>query len=359
MKEPAPRTISTEKRLQSMADFSCSISQRRSGVVSLAEGAGGQEMQDLIKTTITSLYGHGFTPNHDGAVFDVTGKLAFTTDSYVVKPLFFPGGDIGKLAVYGTINDLGMCGAKPLYLSCSFIIEEGFPFETLDRICASMAEASRETRVSIVTGDTKVVGRGQADGIYINTSGVGVVPPGVVIHPTQVLPGDLLILSGDLGRHGIAVMSAREKLPMTHLPKSDCAPLAEAVEALLQAGVRPKCLRDLTRGGLAAALHEIADAAAVGMEIHESQILVQSQVRGVCEILGLNPLYIANEGRFLAVVSVDDTEGALATLKSIAVTANSCVIGKVTANNCVEMIGPYGARRILPALHGELLPRIC
>lgn len=342
-----------------MPDFSCPIPRAVSELVSLAHGAGGKSMQDLIQKTIAPLYGKGFAPDHDGAVFDVSGRLAFTTDSYVVKPIFFPGGDIGKLAVYGTVNDLAMCGAKPLYLSCSFILEEGLPIEALERICLSIAAAARETGVAIVTGDTKVVGRGQADGVYINTAGVGLVPDGVEIHPRFVKVGDKLIISGDLGRHGIAVMAARNGLAVDDGLVSDCAPLAAAIQTLIAAGIRPRCLRDLTRGGLAAALHEVSASAKVRLEIEESKIPVHAGVRGTCEILGLDPMYIANEGRFLAIVSPDEEQSTLALLQQMAVTSAAIVIGTVMSGTDVDVIGPYGSRRILPPMLGELLPRIC
>jgi hydrogenase expression/formation protein HypE len=342
-----------------MPDYSCPLSDQNTKLVSLAHGAGGKAMHDFIKTAIEPLYGTGFAPDHDGAVFEVAGRLAFTTDSYVVKPIFFPGGDIGKLAVYGTVNDLAMCGAKPLYLSCSFILEEGLPITTLQRVCASIASAVKETNVKIVTGDTKVVGHGQADGIYINTSGVGIVRPGVEIHPRHVRPGDLLILSGDLGRHGMAVMSARENLSFDSDLLSDCAPLSASIQSILSAGLRPKCLRDLTRGGLAATLHEISATAKVGIEIEEAKVPIHNTVRGACEILGFDPIYIANEGRFLAVVAREESAEMLSFMRSMQLTSSAVVIGAVNSRCDVELINAYGSRRILPELQGELLPRIC
>ena len=243
------------------------------------------------------------SPPHDSAVLPTDGaRLAFTTDSYVVNPLFFPGGDIGKLAVCGTVNDLAMAGARPAYLGAGFILEEGLPMETLRRVVASMAEAARAAGVRIVTGDTKVVDRGKGDGIFINTSGVGWVPPGVEISPARVAPGDAILLSGDLGRHGVAIMSVREGLQFEGVLESDCAPLADLVAAMLATGADIHCLRDLTRGGLAAALNEIALDARVGIEIDESAIPVAEPVAAACELLGLDPLYVANEGRLVAFV---------------------------------------------------------
>lgn len=354
-----PPIISISKGVSRMYEFSCPSSFGRGSKITMAEGSGGKAMQDLIKRVIAPIYGQGFSPDHDGAVINLSGKLAFTTDSYVVKPLFFPGGDIGKLAVYGTINDLAMCGARPLYLSCSLILEEGFPVQALEAICTSMADAARANHVSIVTGDTKVVGRGQADGLYINTSGVGTVDESLTIHPKQISPGDILILSGDLGRHGIAVLSGREGFSFAQAPESDCASLLDPISAILIAGIKPKCLRDLTRGGLAAALHEISAVASLGMEIQEERIPVDSRVRGACEILGLDPLSVANEGRFLAIVASDDAPGTLEVLKSCNVSHNATTIGCVTASRGIEILSPYGSRRLLPPLHGELLPRIC
>ena len=342
-----------------MPNFSCPQPRYNADVVTLAHGSGGKSMHEFINKMFAQLYKNDFAPDHDAAVFDVNGKLAFTTDSYVVKPLFFPGGDIGNLAVYGTINDLAMCGASPLYLSCSFIIEEGLPYEIIERICKSIAAAVQETGATIVTGDTKVVGRGQADKLYINTSGVGLVPSGIEIHPRQVNVGDKLIMSGDIGRHGVAVMAAREALAFSSDVISDCAPLSRTIQGLIEAGIIPKCLRDLTRGGLASALHEISVSAKVCLEIEERKIPVHASVRVTCEILGFDPIYIANEGRFLAIVSPEKAEAALELLHKAEITAAAAIIGTVIAGNNVELVGPYGSRRILPPMYGELLPRIC
>ncbi|MGW8257170.1 MAG: hydrogenase expression/formation protein HypE, partial [Thermoguttaceae bacterium] len=256
-------------------------------------------------------------PAHDSAVVEIAGqRLAFTTDTFVVSPLFFPGGDIGKLAVYGTVNDLAMSGAKPLYLSAAVILEEGLPMETLQRVVESMAVAARKVGVRIVTGDTKVVDRGKGDGVFINTAGIGLVGEGVQIAPHRVQPDDVVILSGDLGRHGMAVMSVREGLGFEGNIKSDCASLAGLVEAMLAVETNIHCLRDLTRGGLAAALNEIAIDARVGIELEEAAIAVSQPVRGACEILGLDPLYVANEGRLAAFVPAQDAEKVLDAMRN-------------------------------------------
>jgi len=288
-------------------------------------------------------------------------RLAFTTDTFVVSPLFFPGGDIGRLAVFGTVNDLAMAGAKPVWLSAAFILEEGLPMETLCRVVASMREAAEEVGVEIVTGDTKVVDRGKGDGIFINTAGVGRVPPGVEISPARVAPGDAVILSGDLGRHGIAVMSVREGLRFEGAPESDCASLSGLVEALVDAGSDLHCLRDLTRGGLAAALCEIADHARVGIELDEASISVAEPVAGACELLGLDPLYVANEGRLAAIVPAEAAERTLEIMRSHPVASEAAIIGTVSdaRPGTVELRGPLGAGRIVDLLSGEQLPRIC
>ncbi len=325
-------------------------------------------------------------------MIEIAGKLlAFTTDTFVVSPLFFPGGDIGKLAVYGTVNDLAMAGAKPLYLSAGFVLEEGLSMETLHRVVASMAAAAREVGVRIVTGDTKVVDRGKGDGIFINTAGIGLVPDGVAISPARVKPGDVIILSGDLGRHGMAVMSVREGLGFEGNLQSDCASLAGLVEAMLAADHTIHCLRDLTRGGLAAALNEIAADAQVGIELEESAIPVSEPVRSACEILGLDPLYVANEGRLVAFVSPQAAEKVLDAMRkhtaSLSATAGQAssgtqaghqrapceawsvgraahgpaIIGKVTQDHVgtVVLRSLLGSGRIVDLLSGEQMPRIC
>jgi len=301
-------------------------------------------------------------PAHDSAVVEIAGaRLAFTTDTFVVSPLFFPGGDIGKLAVYGTVNDLAMSGAKPLYLSAAAILEEGFAMETLHRIIESMAAAAREVGVRIITGDTKVVDRGKGDGIFINTSGIGLVPEGVDISPNRIQPGDMIILSGDLGRHGMAIMSVREGLGFEANLQSDCASLAGLVEAMLAADKSIHCLRDLTRGGLASALNEIAADAQVGIELEESAITVTDPVRSACEILGLDPLYVANEGRLAAFVTQHSAEKVLDVMRKHPASHGPAIIGKVTKEHTGTVVvrNQLGSARIVDMLSGEQLPRIC
>src|SRR5258708_1022513 len=286
--------------------------------VMLAHGSGGKLMHQLIEKMIVPSFDNDLLESrHDGAVFQLsTAKLAFTTDSYVVHPLFFPGGDIGKLAINGTVNDLAMCGAVPLYLSAGFILEEGLPMETLWQVIRSMKEAAAAANVQIVTGDTKVVDKGKGDGIFINTAGVGRLPYPQQISPASVRPGDVLILSGDVGRHGMAIMAAREGMAFESTIESDCAPVADLVLALLKAGIEVHCLRDLTRGGLASALVEIAEASRLQINISETTIPVREDVRGACEILGLDPLYVANEGRFIAFVEPSHPEPALPIIRA-------------------------------------------
>jgi hydrogenase expression/formation protein HypE len=300
---------------------------------------------------------------HDCAVLPPTGaaRLAFTTDSYVVHPLFFPGGDIGTLAINGTVNDLAMSGARPLCLSAGLILEEGLPIETLRRICDSMRRAGDAAGVSIVTGDTKVVERGKGDGVFINTAGIGIVEHAESIGPRQVRPGDAIILSGDVGRHGIALMAVREGIRLETTLESDCAPLAQTVLRLFDEGVPVHCLRDLTRGGLASALVEIAEASGLAFHIHEDLIPVHETVRAVCEILGLDALHVANEGRFVAFVPAGHSERVLDVLQRDPLAAGARQIGTVqeATPGLVTLRTPFGANRILDMLSGEQLPRIC
>jgi hydrogenase expression/formation protein HypE len=292
---------------------------------------------------------------HDGAILQpAAGPLAVTTDSYVIRPLFFPGGDIGKLAVYGSVNDLAMCGARAEWLSVGLILEEGLPFETLRRVLASMAAAAAETGVEIVTGDTKVVERGKGDGIYINTTALGAVRTSSLIAPASVRPGDSVVINGDLGRHGVAVLSVREGLEFEGEIASDLAPLWSPVERLMQAGIEIHCLRDLTRGGLSSAMNEIAQASGLGICIRESAVPVNETVRGACEILGLDPLYVANEGRFAAFVPASQAQAAASVI-------SGAVIGEVAAARpgVVVLETALGVLRPLDMLSGEQLPRIC
>ncbi len=351
--------------MQAVKEFSlaCPIPIEHYPHVLLAHGGGGKLMHQLIEQMFVSSFGNPLIEaRHDGAVFAVgPTRLAFTTDSYVVQPLFFPGGDIGTLAINGTVNDLAMCGARPLYLSAGFILEEGLPMETLWRVVQSMRGAADAAGVQLVTGDTKVVDRGKGDGIFINTAGVGVIEHGLCVGPDQVRPGDALVINGDLGRHGIAIMAAREGLEFECAIESDCAPLANIVQELIAAGVEIHCLRDLTRGGLASALVEIAEAASVSIRIEEATIAVRGDVQGACEILGFDPLYLANEGRFVAFVASRDAELARRIMNAHSPGEGARLIGKVAGDSpgTVVMKSLIGANRVVDMFTGEQLPRIC
>ncbi len=349
--------------MQDVFALQCPIPVQEYPHVLLAHGGGGRLMHQLIeKMFLPTFGGEALHQRHDAAQLTVQGaRLAFTTDSFVVNPLFFPGGDIGSLAVYGTVNDLVMAGARPLYLSVGFILEEGLPMEILWRIVQSMRAAADRAGVQVVTGDTKVVERGKGDGVFINTSGIGVVEHHRVIAPGQVRPGDVVLLSGDLGRHGIAIMAVREGLTFETAIESDSAPLVEPVLALLEAGVEVHCLRDLTRGGLASAVIEVAEAAGVNVHLEEARIPVSEAVQGACEILGLDPLYVANEGRFVAFVAEEDADRALGILRRHALTKGAVAIGRVREEprGMVTLTSTIGTTRILDMLSGEQLPRIC
>jgi hydrogenase expression/formation protein HypE len=331
--------------------------------VLLAHGGGGRLMHQLLDRVFLSAFRNRWLDTgHDSAVLDVAkGRIAFTTDSYVVRPLFFPGGSIGTLAVNGTVNDLAMAGARPIALSAGFIIEEGLAVDTLQRVVASMRDAAQLAGVPIVTGDTKVVDRGKGDGVFINTAGVGVVEHGLDIAPRRVRAGDAIVLSGDVGRHGMAIMAVREGLQFESAIESDCAPLAEPILSLIAEGIEVHDLRDLTRGGLASALNEIAGAAGVSMMLDERLVPVREDVRGACEILGFDPMYVANEGRFVAFVPADQASRAVDVLKRQAVSAGACVAGTVQVGHAglVVVRSLLGSTRILDMLSGEQLPRIC
>ena len=331
--------------------------------VQLAHGGGGRLGLDLIERLFRPAFANPWLDAaHDGAVLDLgQARVAFTTDSYVVRPLFFPGGDIGTLAVHGTVNDLAMCGARPCHLSAGFILEEGFPLADLEAVLSSMREAARRAGVTLVTGDTKVVECGRGDGLYVNTAGVGLVEHGLTIAPAAVQAGDVLIVSGDLGRHGIAVMAAREGLDFAPPVRSDCAPLADAVGALLAHDLPLHCLRDLTRGGLAAALVEIARAAGCALHVERSAVPVADNVAGACELLGLDPLFVANEGRMLVVVPEDAANAALACLHGCEVAAGAVRVGRVSSGPAgqVTIASEIGTVRRLELPSGDQLPRIC
>jgi hydrogenase expression/formation protein HypE len=331
--------------------------------VMMAHGGGGRLSQQLIETVFGRAFANPIlATRHDSAQLELPpGRLAMTTDSYVVNPIFFPGGDIGSLAVHGTVNDLAMSGARPRYLSCGFIIEEGLPLATLQRVVDSMAAAARKCGVEIVTGDTKVVDQGKGDSLFINTTGIGVMAHSLAIGPAHVQPGDLILLSGDLGRHGMAIMAVREGLQFETTIESDSAPVHEPVLALIQAGLELHCLRDLTRGGLASALNEIAGAAGVEVSVDERRIPVREDVHAACEMLGLDPHYVANEGRFVGFIAAADADRALQILRTHPVSAEARVIGEVTraADPLVLLRSRLGAQRILDMPTGEQLPRIC
>lgn len=331
--------------------------------VLLAHGGGGTLSHKLIQKMFLSQFDNPLlNAEHDGAVFEVDGKrFAFSTDSYVVQPIFFPGGDIGELAVNGTVNDLCMCGAKPLYISAGFILEEGFPMEDLWKIVQSMQHAAKKAGVQIVTGDTKVVDKGKGDKIFINTSGIGVIDAGINISPLNAKVGDAILLNGRIADHGIAIMSAREGLTFDTAVESDTAALNELVDAMFKASNNIHVLRDPTRGGIASALNEIAMTANIGIHIEEDKIPITEDVKGACEILGLDPLYIANEGKLLAFVSADDAENLLKAMHSHPLGKEAQIIGKVVAEHpkSVVMKTTIGSLRIVDMLSGEQLPRIC
>jgi len=330
--------------------------------VLLSHGSGGKLSHDLIAKSFVSTLGNPILNKlDDSAVFELSGRLAFTTDSYTVSPIFFPGGDIGKLAVCGTVNDLSMSGATPLYLSLSFIIEEGLLIADLEKIVNSVHQASVEAGVKIITGDTKVVDKGSADKLFINTSGVGTVPPGVDISGANAEPGDKVIVSGTLGDHGIAILSQREGLKF-HVPvPSDCSPLNRLVAEMLETSANLHCLRDPTRGGLATTLNEFAQQSQVGINIDEANIPVNRAVLSACELLGFDPLYVANEGKLAAVVASADTDKVLAKMRQNQYGREAVIIGEVVNEHPgrVVMKTRLGASRIVDVLVGELLPRIC
>lgn len=330
--------------------------------IQMAHGGGGRLMHRLIEDLFVPAFQNPLLlDRHDGAVFDVgNARMAFTTDSYVVKPLFFPGGDIGSLAVTGTVNDLAMCGARPLYLSAGFILEEGMETEKLWRIVQSMKRTADEAGVYLVTGDTKVVDRGKGDEIFINTAGVGVIEHELVIHPKAVQRADAVILSGDIGRHGIAIMAAREGLEFETEITSDCAPLSPVVQNLIAEGIDIHCMRDLTRGGLASALIEISEVCDHQILIEESAIKVREDVRGACEILGFDPMYLANEGRFVVFVPDAHAERAIEIMNCSGGDAVAERIGTVNSGpQRVLLKSVIGSTRIVDMFSGEQLPRIC
>ncbi|KPG00837.1 hydrogenase expression/formation protein HypE [Rhodopseudomonas sp. AAP120] len=334
------------------------------GRVDLSHGAGGRAMAHLISEIFHTAFDNPLLrAGNDQAAFDVAaGRMVMTTDGYVVSPLFFPGGDIGSLAVHGTINDVAMAGARPLYLSAGFIIEEGFGFADLKRIADSMAAASRAAGVPIVTGDTKVVERGKADGVFITTTGIGIAPRGLVLSSELARPGDRVLLSGFIGDHGVAVMSQRQNLAFETSIVSDSAALHELVAAMLAAAPQGlRVMRDPTRGGVAATLNELAQQSAVGFRLDEDAVPVRPEVAAACELLGLDPLYVANEGKLIAVVAPDAADAVLAAMRAHPLGRDAALIGEVIADDhhFVQMTTLFGGGRIVDWLAGEQLPRIC
>jgi len=328
----------------------------------MAHGSGGKLAHELVaKRFVRALANPVLDKLDDSAVIDFSGRLAFTTDSYVVSPVFFPGGDIGKLAVCGTVNDLAMSGARPLYLSLSFVIEEGLPMSELEEIVGSVKKASQEAGVKIATGDTKVVNRGSADRLFINTSGIGIIPDGVDISGSNARPGDRVLLSGAIGEHGIAVLSRREGLSFSTQLESDCAPLNRLVAEMLNASPNIHCLRDPTRGGLATTLNELAEQSGVSIRIEEERVPVREEVLAACEMLGLDPLYIANEGKLVAIVPAEDEDKILKAMRRNPYGREAITIGEVSAEHPgrVAMRTTIGSSRIVDMMVGDPLPRIC
>jgi hydrogenase expression/formation protein HypE len=349
--------------LPDMEGWTCPLPLQNYPTIVMGHGAGGKMMNDLIR----HLFAVEFQNDLLGQLADSTtfnleaGRFAFTTDSFVVSPLFFPGGDIGELAVNGTVNDLAMSGAKPLYLSAGFILEEGLPMETLGRVSSSMARACNLADVQIATGDTKVVNKGHGDGIFINTSGIGIVPKDVNIAPTNARPGDVVIVSGTMGDHGIAIMSVREGLKFQTRIESDTAPLNGLVESMLDVTKDVHCLRDATRGGLAAVLNEISAASKAGIEFEELKVPLRPEVSAACEMLGLDPLFIANEGKLVAIVPEQYAGKLLAVMRKHPYGKDSAIIGKVVGDHAGMVVAKtsIGGSRVVDLPAGELLPRIC
>ena len=353
-----------EQTASFMAGLQCPIPISDYPTVLLAHGGGGRLTQMLIERMFVPAFANpSLEMLHDGAIMDVAGaRLAFSTDSFVISPLFFPGGDIGSLAVHGTVNDLAMCGARPVGLSAGLILEEGLPMADLWRVVQSMQQAAGAVGAPIVTGDTKVVDRGKGDGLFINISGLGLVPPGVHVAPHRAQPGDVILINGAIAVHGIAIMSVREGLEFETTLESDSAPLVDLVgQVLAAAGEEVHVLRDPTRGGLASALNEIAAQARLGIQLEEASIPIWDQVRGACEILGLDPLYVANEGKCLVFVARDAADEALAVMRQHPLGRESAIIGEVVEAHPgkVFMRSRIGGSRVVDMLSGEQLPRIC
>lgn len=328
----------------------------------LAHGGGGILMRELVSLIVERLGGQGEGPLQDSAVLSIAeGRIAFTTDSFVVSPLFFPGGDIGSLAVFGTVNDLAVSGARPLSISLSMIIEEGLPISTVERIADSIAGAALEAGVTVVTGDTKVVENGKADGIFINTAGIGLVPRGVELSSAAARPGDLVLVNGPIGEHGLAILSHREGIDFGSELKSDTAPLSSLIVPILEKASGIRGMRDATRGGLAAVLNEIAGDSGVCIRVEEESIPITDAVRKGCELMGYDPLHIANEGKFVAVVAGDEAETVLEQMRGHPLGVGASVIGEVHREPAGHVIlkTELGGERVIDIPYGDLLPRIC
>jgi hydrogenase expression/formation protein HypE len=344
---------------------SCPVPKSQYENVLLGHGSGGQLTNDLIRRLFVPAFDNQvLSALEDQATLELprsAQRLAVTTDSFVVRPIFFPGGDIGKLAVYGTVNDLAVGGARPLWLSAAFILEEGLPLADLKRIVASMQQACTEAGVALVTGDTKVVDRGKGDQIFITTTGVGVVPDGVALSIRNARPGDRIVVSGSLGDHGIAIMSVREGIEFETVLESDTAPLGGLSHLMLETCPDIRCMRDPTRGGLASALNELASAARVGVVIDETALPIRPEVRGACEMLGLDPLYVANEGKLIAVVPADKADRLVTAMRRHPLGHDAAIIGTIVANHIgmVVLQSRIGGERVVTMLAGEQLPRIC
>lgn len=358
--------MSEEKRsdpVRSLLDATCPVPLFEHKEVVLGHGSGGRLTRDLVDRLLVASFTNEFLePLHDGAILPVEkGRIAISTDSYVVDPIFFPGGDIGSLAVHGTVNDLAMCGAEPRWLSLGLILEEGFLMADLERVVRSLREAAEEAGVLVVTGDTKVVGRGKGDGIFINTTGVGVVGEGVAIDPRSVRPGDRILLSGEIATHGMAILAARNEITFETEIRSDSAALHGMVGSILEACPETRVLRDPTRGGLAGSLNEIAEQSNRGIRIREIDIPVAEPVRGACEILGLDPLYVANEGKLVAIVPAERAEEVLEVMRANPRGREAAIVGEVVENppGVVTLETQVGGSRVVDLLAGEQLPRIC
>lgn len=349
--------------LKSIASLSCPAPLTTRDRILLGHGSGGKLSAELVRDIfLPAFHNPALAKLDDQAIVCINGsRVAITTDSFVVKPLFFPGGDIGSLAVHGTINDLAMGGAQPLFLSVAFILEEGFPMEVLQRVVNSLRHAADDAGVNVVTGDTKVVEKGKGDGLFINTTGIGIVPQGLELSADRARPGDKVLLSGSIGDHGIAILAQREGLEFESTIESDSAALHTLVAEMLNTNAAIRCMRDPTRGGVSSTLNEIAERSQVGIDLDEQAIPIRDEVKGACEMLGLDPLYVANEGKLVAIVAPDDAPILLATMRGHPLGKNSQLIGTVTDRNpgLVTMRTGLGTTRIVDMLSGDQLPRIC